>query len=35
LHLKELGLVHASGSRIAATASGRIVLNAILRDIVP
>ncbi len=33
--LEELGLVRVSGSRIAATAPGRIVLNAILREIVP
>lgn len=34
-HLEQLGLVRVSGQRIAATQSGRIVLNAILRDIVP
>lgn len=34
-HLKGLGLVRVFGQRIAATPSGRIVLNAILRDIVP
>lgn len=34
-HLEGLGLVRVSGHRIAATQSGRIVLNAILRDIVP
>jgi oxygen-independent coproporphyrinogen-3 oxidase len=34
-HLEELGLLRVSGRRVAATPSGRIVLNAILRDIVP
>jgi coproporphyrinogen III oxidase-like Fe-S oxidoreductase len=33
--LCDLGLLTLEGCRIAATASGRIVLNAILRDIVP
>ncbi len=33
--LADLGMLTLSGGRIAATASGRIVLNAILRDIVP
>lgn len=35
LRLQEMGLVELNGPRIAATAGGRIVLNAILRDIVP
>jgi putative oxygen-independent coproporphyrinogen III oxidase len=33
--MEDLGLVQTDGQRIAATASGRIVLNAILREIVP
>lgn len=33
--LADLGLLTLDGGRIATTASGRIVLNAILRDIVP
>jgi oxygen-independent coproporphyrinogen-3 oxidase len=32
--LEDMGLLGRSGDRIAATASGRIVLNAILREIV-
>ncbi len=32
--LEEMGLLGRSGNRVAATASGRIVLNAILREIV-
>ena len=34
-HLEDHGLVRVSGQRLAATPSGRMVLNAILREILP